>query len=175
MVSLIKNVSSTFEESCSVQNKFWNQSDQTMILLFISMYICLTDFQTSQSKATLASQCLKDWPYFKYCPGQLSQLSILGDPQLIFQDTHESWIVNHEMSILRGGGFTIYISLYVNCELPIVKHQSRGMGMENIFWYFRMHMNRKSWWKGGFIIHSTLHAAPLSPCKAPEFPLVLQK
>ena len=48
--------------SYSVRNKFWNQSDRTMIfqtewsfLLFVLMEIRLTDFQTSQSEAILGT------------------------------------------------------------------------------------------------------------------------
>ena len=29
--------------------------------------ICLADFQTSQTKATLVSHCPTDWPYFEHC------------------------------------------------------------------------------------------------------------
>ena len=29
--------------------------------------ICLTDFETSQTKATLASHCPTDWTYFEHC------------------------------------------------------------------------------------------------------------
>ena len=58
----------------SVENKFWYQSDRTMILqtgqpflLFVSMWIYLTDFQTSQSKTALSSNCSMDWLYFEHC------------------------------------------------------------------------------------------------------------
>ena len=46
--------------------------------------ICLTDFETSQTEATLASHCPMDWSYFEHCQndGQCCVVicMLLGDP-----------------------------------------------------------------------------------------------
>ena len=64
----------------SVRNKFWSQSDRTRrITLFPIWIICLTDFQTSQSEATLASYCPTHWPYFEHCLNKLTHAWLMDN------------------------------------------------------------------------------------------------